>query len=485
MDWFQKNDSSELLYILTEDITKVDFFFNEVKMDFIECVLNLFIAFLICNILLWVIITVPMLIGAWMFMDYFKPYLMATQYFYGLEGKTQSELLSIYLQTFDGVIMFRNMGNLTFFDSRFIDATESYQRATTHLNNISGRYIGIRRMFLNTYFIFLVYTIPIIIKEGFQSNTLWLWTPWVTPLAVSWAVRMVRYTNQIFGVLGLMARYMLSIKRIENFLNHREVEDLDPGMMKDDKNSNIAIEFKNASMSYGFNKKSLWDMNGIFEKGKRIAVVGASNSGKHSLINMLLKLYERIDADEEQSRFSKQQSLFNNTTKWWNEHYNELEAANREKYPIGTHHPDRADPNSRGDAFQVWSSFVTKIEAKPKGPEKFEGKTENIDGDESYIKVLGVELGDCSPFELRRHCGYLSANAKIYNGTLLDNIDFFGDFEHNKWKIVKIMHFLGFFEAWKESMNMDDAFGKFQETMFKPSLTIDINKKQFDEEEDA
>jgi energy-coupling factor transporter ATP-binding protein EcfA2 len=281
-----------------------------------------------------------------------------------------------------------------------------------------------------------------------------------------------------------MARYMLSIKRTENFLNHREVEDLDPGRLEDDQNNPIAIEFKNASMSYGFNKKSLWDLNGVFEKGKRIAVVGASNSGKHSFINMLLKLYERIDADEEQSRFSKQQSLFNNTTKWWNEHYNELEAANREKYPIGTHHPDRADPNSRGDAFQVWSSFVTKIEAK-KDTEKFEGKTENIDGDESYIKVLGVELGDCSPFELRRHCGYLSANAKIYNGTLLDNIDFFGDFEHNKWKIVKIMHFLGFFEAWKESMNMDDAFGKFQETMFKPSLTIDINKKQFDEEEDA
>jgi ABC-type multidrug transport system fused ATPase/permease subunit len=202
MDWFQKNDSAELLYILTEDITKVDFYFNEVKMNFIQCVLNLLIAFLVCNILLWVIITIPMLIGAYLFMGFFKPFLMAVQYFYGLEGKTQSELLSIYLQTFDGVIMFRNMGNLTFFDSRFIDATESYQRATTHLNNVSGRYIGIRRMFLNTYFIFLVYTIPIIIKDGFQSNALWLWKPWVTPLAVSWAVRMVRYTNEIFTVLG-------------------------------------------------------------------------------------------------------------------------------------------------------------------------------------------------------------------------------------------------------------------------------------------
>ena len=40
MDWFQANSSSGLVYILTEDITKIDFHFNEAKMKLIEVVFN-------------------------------------------------------------------------------------------------------------------------------------------------------------------------------------------------------------------------------------------------------------------------------------------------------------------------------------------------------------------------------------------------------------------------------------------------------------
>jgi len=32
MDWFQTNPASALIFILTEDITKIDFYFNETKM---------------------------------------------------------------------------------------------------------------------------------------------------------------------------------------------------------------------------------------------------------------------------------------------------------------------------------------------------------------------------------------------------------------------------------------------------------------------
>merc|ERR1711976_711016 len=206
MDWFQRNSASGLVYILTEDVTKIDFFFNEAKMDFIEVCFNLLFAAIICNLLLWVLMTVPLIVGLYLFWPFFRKYLMAVQHFYQLEQVYKADLLSMFLQTYEGAIMFRNMGKPRFFDNRFADATETFQRATTHLNNVSGRFIGVRNFVLNTYFIFLVYFIPIIIKEGIHKSTkdLWLSEAWMTPLAISWTYKLVRFTNKIFGILAAM-----------------------------------------------------------------------------------------------------------------------------------------------------------------------------------------------------------------------------------------------------------------------------------------
>merc|ERR1712183_55269 len=101
-----------------------------------------------------------------------------------------------------------------------------------------------------------------------------------------------------------------------------------------------------------------------------------------------------------------------------------------------------------------------------------EEEEEEDDPEASFLRVLGVDLSNCSPFELRRHCAYLSSKAMIYNGTLYENIDFAREFKNNPWKIVKILSFLGFFPAWKESMNMGDAFDRFFEDLYKPAIDM-------------
>ena len=478
MDWFQKNSSAGLVYILTEDITKIDFHFNESKMKLIEVCFNQIIAFLVCNLLLWVLMTIPLAIGIYVFYPFFTRYLKATQHFYKLEQTTKAELLSMYLQTYEGAIMFRNMGMPRFFDNRFADATETFQRATTHLNNVCGRYIGVRNFLLNTYFVFLVYFIPIIIKEGIHKGTkdLWLSEKWMVALAISWTYKLIRFTNNLFGILASLTKFIISIKRAEEFLEHDYIEDLDPGKIDVSAPNQYAIECKNASMSYGFNSKSLWDLNWKVEKGMKVAIVGGAYSGKHSLINMLQKLYERIDEDEKNSRIAKEEQLFQNAPQFWNEYFNEVEAADTEKYPIKGSHPDRANPNSRGDAFQIWASFVSRIKEDPKAGEN----ANNLEAEDSFVKVLGQDLTACSPFELRRHCAYLSPKAMIYNGTILENIDFAGEYRKDPWKIVKILSYLGFFDALIESMNLDDALGRFKKDIFDPA--IDIKTEEMDQE---
>lgn len=259
----KKNSASGLIYILTEDITKIDFFFNEAKMDFIEVCFNILIAALVCNVLLWLLMTIPLAVGLYLFYPFFAKYLKAVAYFYKLEQTTKAELLSMFLQTYEGTIMFRNMGKPRFYDNRFADATETFQRATTHLNNVSGRFIGVRNFVLNTYFVFLVYFIPIIIKEGIHksNDSLWLSEGWMTPLAISWTYKLIRYFNKTFGILAAMTKYTLSIQKVLDFMDHEYIEDLDPGKIDTKASGPLAIECKHAEMSYGFNAKCLWDLN--------------------------------------------------------------------------------------------------------------------------------------------------------------------------------------------------------------------------------
>jgi ATP-binding cassette, subfamily B, multidrug efflux pump len=55
---------------------------------------------------------------------------------------------------------------------------------------------------------------------------------------------------------------------------------------------NDSIEFKNVKFSYDDSKTVLSDLSFKINKGEKIAIVGATGSGKTSIINILLKLYE-------------------------------------------------------------------------------------------------------------------------------------------------------------------------------------------------
>merc|ERR1719218_244548 len=67
----------------------------------------------------------------------------------------------------------------------------------------------------------------------------------------------------------------------------------------------------------------------------------------------------------------------------------------------------------------------------------------------------------------------------LYNGKILQNIDFAGDFRKDKWKIVKILSYLGFFEALIESMNLDDALERFKKDLYDP--VNDMKSEDYDE----
>lgn len=91
-------------------------------------------------------------------------------------------------------------------------------------------------------------------------------------------------------IITIFQRGMASLKRLNDIFNEKP-EILDGELMLN-KEINGDIEFKNLSFSYKNNdENSIKDLNLKIPRGSTIGIIGETGSGKSTLMNLLLKLY--------------------------------------------------------------------------------------------------------------------------------------------------------------------------------------------------
>ena len=85
----------------------------------------------------------------------------------------------------------------------------------------------------------------------------------------------------------------ISMKRISEIMDYeREQDDKDEQNYQELESVNGDIELKNITFRYGNRKPVLNNVSFTIPKGKKVALVGASGSGKSTIAKLLLKYYE-------------------------------------------------------------------------------------------------------------------------------------------------------------------------------------------------
>ena len=114
--------------------------------------------------------------------------------------------------------------------------------------------------------------------------------------AVTYVTQVIMSIMMVTMLFTSVSRAMASVKRVNEVLN------ADPVIISGDKvaeSEDIAVSFRNVSFRYpsATGRPVLHDINIDIKKGETFAIIGATGSGKTSLVNMILRFYDATEGE--------------------------------------------------------------------------------------------------------------------------------------------------------------------------------------------
>lgn len=101
------------------------------------------------------------------------------------------------------------------------------------------------------------------------------------------------FTNPIGNLASIMTELESMIaasERVEDYLNEEEEKKLENPVLLENVKGNIT--FEHVKFGYDKNKPIIKDFSAYVEKGKKIAIVGPTGSGKTTLVKLLMRFYD-------------------------------------------------------------------------------------------------------------------------------------------------------------------------------------------------
>lgn len=108
-------------------------------------------------------------------------------------------------------------------------------------------------------------------------------------ILITYSGMLIWPTRQLGRILSGMGRSMVALERIDEVLAS-PVEPAEPNAKKPPLNGDIV--FDNVSFSYSENQPVLKDLSMTIKAGQTVAILGATGSGKSTIVHLLQRLYE-------------------------------------------------------------------------------------------------------------------------------------------------------------------------------------------------
>jgi len=188
-------------------------------------------------------------------------------------------------QIIKGIPVIKAFGNELVEEKRFNDVNKELEQKTISIEKVMSLIFPFITIILNVVTLLIVFVGANKITGGkIDLGTIFALIQYSTQVIMSFIM--------ISAVSFIFPRSLISIKRINELLNHK-VKIKDNNSLNKGLNIKGNITFKNVSFKYeDFKQNILENINFTIKEGDTFAIIGATGSGKSTLINLLIRMYD-------------------------------------------------------------------------------------------------------------------------------------------------------------------------------------------------
>jgi ATP-binding cassette subfamily B protein len=282
LNFYKKNKTGDLMNRISEDVSKVRMYFGPAIMY----TMNMLVLFVVAIIKMYSIDTVLT-----MYTLLPLPFLSASIYFLSKIINKRSTIVQQYLskltaqaqETFSGISILKSYGIEEKVMTEFNALTNTTKEKNIDLFKANALFFPLMILLIGLSNILVIYVGGLRYIGGFITlGVVAQFIMYVNML--TWPVAVVGW------VTSMVQQAEASQKRINEFLKHQ------PEIKNNNLNSTKiegSIEFKNVSFTYDdTNITALKNLSFKLEKGKTLAILGNTGSGKSTIINLIARLYD-------------------------------------------------------------------------------------------------------------------------------------------------------------------------------------------------
>jgi len=295
MRWFIENPSSTLTYRLTRDQRIVDERLNYSLERMLDSLMIIIAGIVILNFvfvgaMLLVTVVVALYIR-WLL----RRYLQVVRFLTIQMNNSKAQLQASFFNSMGESIHYRGLCCLDDIQDKFFTYSDKFQMYSTYINMISERWLRVRLGGLQAILILITFCLPLILPEYLPNY--YHRTGWKFALAISWNLKLLNQLTSFILFYSKAVQDTISLGRIIEFLEHRYEEDQ---LITGKGYSLTPSDVNTTRYSFCFNGVTLkYDKNTVLSKATfkipnrgRVAIIGQVSSGKHSIMNALLKIYD-------------------------------------------------------------------------------------------------------------------------------------------------------------------------------------------------
>lgn len=281
--YFERTQTGDLTYRLTEDIDRVGEVVNKVFHDFVPCTLQLVAVFAYMVYLNWQLTIASLILVP--FLGFLISWFGERMLVVSRQSQSLiSDLSSLLTEVFSGIRLIRAFAAEDYEIARFNREAERNRRAkyqTAWLRAVQFPVVG---------FLYAISVLLILLLGGWQisQNNLTGQQFGSYVVAVAMLIDPIAHITDNYNEFK---QGQASVDRIFELL------DVQPAVVDDPAAIALprvrgTVEYRKISFSYQADQPVLKDLSLSAQPGEAIALVGASGAGKSTLVNLLLRFYD-------------------------------------------------------------------------------------------------------------------------------------------------------------------------------------------------